>query len=518
MAGASTQVKRYAILFHRWMGVAFCVLFAVWFVSGIVMMYWTYPGVGNEERLARAPALDPTQIELSAGEAFELIQPAEAPARVHLQSVDGRPAYRFYWGKDHLTVFADTGESLFDVTPEMALRIASQWSRQPPASARFEGRITKPDQWTVSGAFRAHRPMYKYSWPDGQEVYVSPYTAEVVQHTTRGSRIGAYFGAIPHWLYFTPLRANQPLWSDVVIWSSGIGTVMSALGLVIGLWLYSPSKRFRFPDGPRSVPYSGQKRWHTILGLFFGLVTCTWAFSGMMSMSPFPEMTESRLPSLGASLRGGQFSLAAFAPKRPADAFAQIGREMQVKEIEYAMFDGKPVYLARETPLESRIVPVDGAPMREFGHDRILQLLARDAAPHRFAETRLVTDFEAYYVDRHGQRPLPVLFVRLDDEQGSMYYVDPKTARIVQRYGSESRWNRWLYNGLHSFDLPWLYRRRPAWDIFVMALMLGGTALCVTSLSIAWRRLKRKVGMWRAGRAAGARAGSHRPRLAMRGP
>jgi hypothetical protein len=71
--------------------------------------------------------------------------------------------------------------------------------------------------------------------------------------------------------------------------------------------------------------------------------------------------------------------------------------------------------------------------------------------------------------------------------------VDLKTARIVQSHANMSRWNRWLYHGLHSFDLPLLYRNRPAWDIAVLLLMLGGTALSVTSLVIGWRRLKHKV-------------------------
>jgi len=33
-----TLVKKTAILCHRWMGVAFCLLFAWWFVSGFFMM------------------------------------------------------------------------------------------------------------------------------------------------------------------------------------------------------------------------------------------------------------------------------------------------------------------------------------------------------------------------------------------------------------------------------------------------------------------------------------------------
>ena len=54
--------------------------------------------------------------------------------------------------------------------------------------------------------------------------------------------------------------------------------------------------------------------------------------------------------------------------------------------------------------------------------------------------------------------------------------------------------SRWLYHGLHSLDFPWLYNHRPLWDIVVITFMLGGTALCVTSLILAWRVLGRKLG------------------------
>ena len=53
--------------------------------------------------------------------------------------------------------------------------------------------------------------------------------------------------------------------------------------------------------------------------------------------------------------------------------------------------------------------------------------------------------------------------------------------------------SRWLYHGLHSLDFPWLYKYRPLWDIVVITLMLGGTAVCVTSLMLAWRVLARKL-------------------------
>jgi hypothetical protein len=169
----------------------------------------------------------------------------------------------------------------------MMERIVAAWTGHPVSAATAE-QIGEVDQWTIQSGLRDVRPLWKYSYPDGQQVYISQASGEVVQYTTTASRRGAYVGAIPHWLYFTPLRKNGPLWSRVVIWTSGVGTVASILGIVIGIWMYSPGKRYRREGVPTSIPYRGQKRWHTVFGLLFGLGAATWAFSGMLSMDPFP--------------------------------------------------------------------------------------------------------------------------------------------------------------------------------------------------------------------------------------
>src|SRR5262249_49598551 len=44
-------MKKSLVFLHRWMGVALCLIFLVWFVSGIVMMYCGYPGVTAADRL-----------------------------------------------------------------------------------------------------------------------------------------------------------------------------------------------------------------------------------------------------------------------------------------------------------------------------------------------------------------------------------------------------------------------------------------------------------------------------------
>jgi hypothetical protein len=187
MPKPTALIMRSLIFVHRWMGVALAVVFGLWFVSGIVMMYWTFPDVTAADRLRRAPILDSASVRLSAQEAHEKASMNGQPDQVRLSNFDGRPVYRFRIGRGEAVVYADTGEQQVEVTRALSDRSALQWTGQPVTNASVEEN-TEEDQWTVPQSYRQHRPMLKYSYADGQEVYVSGSTGEVVQYTTRASR------------------------------------------------------------------------------------------------------------------------------------------------------------------------------------------------------------------------------------------------------------------------------------------------------------------------------------------
>jgi hypothetical protein len=483
------MVKRSLIVVHRWLGVALCLFFLIWFPSAIGMMYWDFPSVTAADRVARSPALDAARVLVSPAAAYASLGRTGAPAQVRLFMYDGRPAYYFRAGREEPIVYADTGERRLKPSLDVMWRIASAWSGQLASDATIEQ--IDVDQWTVQGSFRAIAPIWKYSWPDGQQVYVSQSTGEVVQYTTTASRIGAYVGPIPHWLYFTPLRKHQPAWSRVVIWTSGIGTVSAILGLVIGVWMYSPARRFRIAGAPASFPYQGQKLWHAALGLIFGVGAATWAFSGMLSMDPFPRPRVAAPAAITQALRG-QIRLAAFARRSPREALEQLA-SFNVKELELTSAAGEQVYIATLGGGETRLVPLDGESGPQFDLGRLQEVVKRAAAPIGLAELRVLDEYDMYYLDRHRQRPLPVILARLNDPEHTRFYIDPKTARVVGSYSARNWMSRWLYHGLHSLDFPWLYNYRPLWDIVVIVFMLGGTGLCVTSLVLAWRVIGRAL-------------------------
>ena len=484
-------MKRALIFVHRWLGVTLCVVFLLWFPSAIGIMYWNFPDVGQADVIAHAAPIDASKIRLSPAEAYARLGLDEEVGGAQLSTFDGRPTYRFGSGSGEYIVYADTGDEQLEIPKAMVHRIAEAWTRQPASRARVE-LVTEVDQWTVQLRLDDLIPLWKFSWPDGEQVYVTQTTGDVVQHTTSSSRLGAYLGAIPHWLYFTPLRRNGSTWSRVVIWSSGIGTITAILGVIIGAWMYSPGKRYRRGGVPSSIPYRGQKRWHTVLGLIFGVATITWAFSGMLSMDPFPSRAigERPPPNVQDALQG-PLSLPAFSPKDPRQALGQLAG-LEVKQLEFASLGEEPFYLATLAAGDTRIVPVNGQPITAFDHERIVRLVETATAPAT-VQTSVLTQYDRYYLDRRRQLPLPVILARLDDELRSRYYIDPRTARVVGRYDTSGWVNRWLYNGLHSLNFPWLYNYRPLWDIVVITFMVGGTALCVTSLILAWRVVGRTL-------------------------
>jgi hypothetical protein len=197
--------------------------------------------------------------------------------------------------------------------------------------------------------------------------------------------------------------------------------------------------------------------------------------------------------NIAGALRGAKpFDLAAFSEKNPRDALASVGGGFQSRELDFTMFAGEPVYTATDGTGATRIIPLNGAPRPEFDREKIMDIV-RKTAGENLAELRVMDEYDSYYLDRRGERPLPVIYARFKDENQTRFYIDPKTGQVVGNYSSRNWVDRWLYHGLHSLDFPFLYRYRPLWDIVVITLMLGGMAVCLTSLVLAWRVLQRKV-------------------------
>ena len=485
--------QRFLILSHRYLGIALCLLFCLWFASGFVIIYTGgMPQLSEAERLARLPVLNLSAVELSPQAARSALRRTDFPT---LTTRLGRPAYVFT-GNTVQVLFADNGELL---TSSMisSRQIAADFLSAPPDALDRVGLIESVDQWTLE--LRSELPLQKYRSDDGQgsEVYVSPSRGRVVLYTTSRDRLLAWLGAIPHWLYFLPLRADTALWSATVIGLASVGVVFVALGLVL---MFTQLRWRHWPNLARAIPYHGLMKWHYMLGIGFGWCVLTWAFSGLLSMEPYSWNRASGMGFDAVAYFRSRAGVSAFESETPAADLAVI--EGSLKEVNFHVFAGKRFY-----ELSIGGDSSTGAISREFrevtsmeplGLFTDAQILAQlePAVAANMVAAEILNEYDNYYYGRNSRRqmapPLPVLRVEFDDLAGSRYYLSLQTGELEFVSHRANRRERWLYRGLHSLDFNFLYPYRPAWDVVVWLLLAGGLLL---SLLGAYLGLAR-VGRW----------------------
>ncbi|MDH6590713.1 putative iron-regulated membrane protein [Variovorax sp. TBS-050B] len=503
------HLKRWLFLVHRWLGVLACAFFAMWFVSGVVMMYVGYPKLTEAERLRHLPVLDAAAPLLGPRQALDAAGMAGPLRSLRLAAASGGRAVYLAEpasGRGVAVVDAQTGALLQAVDRAHALASARAYAGEGVAVAH-RGTIGE-DAFTHSRALDRHRPLHVVDLADAEStrLYVSGSTGEVVRDAPRAERLWNYAGAWIHWLY--PLRggALDPYWADIVNCLSIAGIALALTGTVVGVMRWRFRRAYR--SGSHS-PYQGfMMRWHHVTGLLFALVTLTWIFSGLMSMNPW-RIFDSGAPALRLeAMNGGPLTVAA-DDATPAALLAATGGG--VRELRWVRVAGRSLVLA------------SGAGGRPLVRD------ARSAAPHlldpgelRGAVARLLPDpvqrievlhaYDSHYYAREAhtmtggnERPLPVWRVVFGDAHATWVHVDPQTGAVLGRSDSLRRLSRWLFAMLHSWDWLPLLERRPAWDLLLIALSAGGTLLSLTGVVIGWRRLGRKLRA-SAGRRAPARS------------
>jgi hypothetical protein len=467
------SMTRALLLVHRYLGIAVGLLMVMWCLSGVVMMYVGYPDLEESARLRHLAPIDwRACCNISDG-----LLPDDSPVRrAQIEMLEGRPVLRVRGATESRLIDLGTGSAIERVSTTEATGVARAYELSP-AEPRLQGEIDY-DQWTVSGSFKADRPLYRFQLSKGTELYVSSATGRAVQLTTAGERFWNWLGAIPHWLYFTELRHRPALWSNVVIATSLTGCFLAAVGLYIGLVQF-----VRRPVG-RWSPYRGFNLWHHLAGLIFGLLTLTWILSGFLSMNPWGWLEGAGAGSeigrlrgkgeiLGADLKGG---LAALAQSRPA----------AVVSIEIEPLDGHLYFIASTAAGERRRFDANAlpAPLNEADLAFIAGALGANAIGSP------MTEEDAYYFSHHRDSTrLPVYRVILGDD--TRYYVDPLSGGLIAKVDREARAYRWLHQALHRMDFSALLRGRPQWDVLMLSMMSGVTALCLTGLYLGYRRLTR---------------------------
>jgi len=477
---------RALILLHRWLGVSFSLLFAMWFSTGIVMHFVPFPAlteagridgltpIGASQRLSD-PATSVNASGIKDATRVRLIQRSDGPVYV----VTGRSG-----------ISAVRADDLTDAAVKsvpLALKIAEAVARQrgQDTSQLAFADLANYDQWTVPNGFDRHRPLYHFALNDnaGTELYVSSITGEVVLDTKRRERAWNYAGSVTHWLYPTILRRSQSAW-DVTVWSLSLVALIAATsGCILGIL------RARIARRRIVSPYSGWQEWHHVLGLACMTFVLTWIFSGWLSMD------HGRLFSTG-KLSAAETALIADAPAWESLSSHGAGSiSPHAKEVEWFVFDRK-FYRRDRIGLDKQVLA-----SLDFS-------IAEPSSQREFLDVREVSAF----MERLASGCDAPMVVHADDNYaavasmpnapvyrsvcgGVWFHIDGASGAIIERLDSSRRAYRWFYSALHTLDFPILSARPTLRGALIVILCGLGFVFSVTGVVIGWRRLRLQFSM-----------------------
>ena len=463
------------MVLHRYLGIAIGLLMLSWFLTGIVMMYVGFPQPAGGERLRGLPVI-------AWGECCSVdaanVPEGQPVARAEIEMLLGTPVLRLprVLVPTQTIELAQGKEKHLDIDEAKIVAMAAAAPRTggqaPPLASAEE---IDEDQWTLN-RYRQEQPIFRFVFddPDGSVLYVSGASGRVVLRTTAAQRFWNWLGAIPHWLYFESLRTDGLAWNRTVIWTSILGSFLTIIGLYLGIAQFKRGK-----DGWRS-PYRGLFYWHHLAGLAFGVVTLAFVASGLVSMNPWGFL-DSRGGGERARLEG------------PSPRWAEVResvlelrtRSVMAVNLSLAPYGGKLFWLA--TARDGSVTRLDASGnMAALGERDLLEAGMRLAGAAGIATQGLIADGDPYYLSAR----LPVYRVIANDAESTRYYIDPASGALWQRADSNRRWHRWLFGAIHRLDFASWIRARPAWDIILITLMLGGFAVSATGVYLALRRVR----------------------------
>ena len=272
---------------------------------------------------------------------------------------------------------------------------------------------------------------------------------------------------------------------------------------VAGLWVGVQRLRLRhrYPGDRRSPYRDAWKRWHHVLGLGCGIFLLGWLASGWLSYSPFALLPGSFVSGADRQwLAGGRIDASTLAAFTVSAAELRAGKGL--REVEWSLFSGVPLLQVRSfgqaeaaTHLLAGTPTVGKHALTRNGRLTVEAIAARAAGllpSARLIEAEEIGNHDAEYLPhQHRKRPLPVVRLRFDDPERTVYYIDPATSHIEARIDASARSRRWGFAALHRLDFPPFGQRFVLRTTLVTAALLGAIALGIGGCVLGWRRLRR---------------------------
>jgi hypothetical protein len=486
--------KRWLYLAHRWIGVTLGTMVLVWFLSGIVMMYYDWPAYTDSVMLRQRVPFDPPDSLVGFAAAARAV--GSAPVTGRLLQWPDRLVYQM-WGEaagrpvPGGLVDARSGAVLSPISPAAATAVATQ--RVPAGSpvVRVE-LLQRGDHYLMYRDYARQFPAYRVRFGDAAAtaIYVSAQSGTAFGRATTRTRITTWLGTVPHWLYFQWLLQDREwLWILVSIGLPSVTVFIALTGITLGLVQLFPNRRRGLW---RPTAYRGVSKWHHLAGVVFGLLVLTWTFTGILqNLGPGTSPRDGELESA----RGGPVSWDAIRLSERG-ALERLGGSVRPVAIDLVQLDGRPGYDVHLVDgREAWIDATTGATREELTAADAARTAGRIIGPGAaVAHVDRLARYDSYYYARHArERHLPVWRVTFDDGPQTMLYLDAVTGVPVGFADHEARVWRWARDAVHTFDYPALNNKRPWWDLVVLPLLLGGAMSAITGAWLLVRRVRRTL-------------------------
>ena len=164
------------------------------------------------------------------------------------------------------------------------------------------------------------------------------------------------------------------------------------------------------------------------------------------------------------------------------------------KEIEITALNKQTLVIARNGKA-SELFPIGFGQISDRGSlISAVEFAVSQAWPDNVvSDSYLVPANDVYGNLREGSLGEETLRLILDDADETWIHVNLTDGDLISVMDDSRRIYRWLFNGIHSLDLPGLVNHKFIWSLLMVLLMSVGLIFCITGIVLAFKKITKMV-------------------------